>query len=245
MENSYLNIAHVYGRKAENYAKHRRFDEAIESHRKAVVNLDEAIKLSPTSAIVVESLQLQRKYHLKQVEFLRHKKQQYERYMKALEYQRRRNPEYLAQRMENMEKYHVLQLSIYKNLDDTDALLESLSKTRPEAIAGEGRKNSSLEDLIKLNHSLHIMIHQMVQNFDECSTENEVLKEKLSMYEKEKENNPSGKGTGRLSSDQRKGNATLEADRSILEAIDFHSEELPALAPLELPTFDLPDFDKS
>lgn len=238
-------MAHVQGRKAEYYTKHRRYDEAIDSHRRVVLNLDEALKISPPSAVILESLQLQRKYHIKQVEFLRHKKQQHERYMKALEYQRRRNPEFLAQQMEKIEKYNELQIAIYHNLDDTDSLLEAL-KTRivSQEAAGSDKKASAVDDLISLNHSLHVLVHRMAQNFDESATENEILKEKLSFYEKEKENYPA-LTTGKAAADKGKGerSPSLETGRDALEAIDYHSEELPALAPLELPTFDLSGFE--
>ncbi|XP_058449317.1 nuclear receptor-binding factor 2 [Malaya genurostris] len=243
MENSYLNVAHVYGRKAEHYAKHRRYDEAIENHRRAVSNLDEALKISPLSAFVLESLQLQRKYHLKQAEFLRHKKQQHERYMKAVEYQRRRNPEYLVQQIEKLEKVNELQVAIYRNMDDTDSLLEALTKSRSSGsdVGSNDTKTTVVDELVSLNHSLHVLIHRMVQNLDDLSTENESLKEKISLQEKDKENKPS-MGTGKRVS-ERCQDPSCETGRDALEAMGYHSEELPALAPLELPTFDLSGFE--
>lgn len=238
MENSYLNVAHVYSRKAEYFSKKRRYDEAIECHRKTVANLDLALKISPPSTVILESLQIQKKYHLKQVESLKLKKQQHERYMKALEYQRRRNPEYLAQQMEKLDKYNELQIAIYHNLDDTDSLLESLQKSRqsggqqPTEVAGKQSGSTAVDELISLNHSLHLLIHKMAQNFDEYATENETLKEKLRVYEKETENQPPVA-------------SSLETGRDALEAIEFHSQELPALAPLELPSFDVSGFENN
>ncbi|XP_055541725.1 uncharacterized protein LOC129727695 [Wyeomyia smithii] len=248
MENSYLNVAHVYGRKAEHYAKHRRFDEAVESHRRAVSNLDEALKISPPSNVILESLQLQRRYHIKQAEFLRHKKQQHERYMKALEYQRRRNPEYLVQQMEKMEKVNKLQVAIYRNMDETDALLEILGKPAANLdganIADERTVPGAVEELISLNHSLHLLIHRMVQNLDEVSTENETLRERLNLYEKENENHPATVAAGRKGFADAGRDPSLETGRDALEAMDYHhSEELPVLAPLELPAFDLSGFE--
>ncbi|KAL1403057.1 hypothetical protein pipiens_005825 [Culex pipiens pipiens] len=232
MENSYLNVAHVYSRKAEYFSKKGRYDEAMECHRKTVTNLDLALKISPPSTVILESLQIQKKYHLKQVESLKLKKQQHERYMKALEYQRRRNPEYLAQQMEKLDKYNELQIAIYHNLDDTDTLLESLQKSRlggqPEPAAGK----APVDELVSLNHALHLLIHKMAQNFDEYATENENLKEKLRLYEKETENQPAVANS-------------LETGRDALEAIEFHSQELPALAPLELPSFDVSGFENN
>ncbi|XP_053696000.1 uncharacterized protein LOC128743447 [Sabethes cyaneus] len=250
MENSYLNVAHVYGRKAEHYAKHRRFDEAIESHRRAVLNLDEALKVSPPAAIVLESLQLQRRYHLKQAEFLRHKKLQHERHMKALEYQRKRNPEYLAQQMEKLDKVNKLQVAIYRNLDETDSHLVTLGKpgTNPGGTdsASERTSPAAVEELISLNHSLHLLIHRMVENLDEVTTENERLKERLSLYEKENESKPPSVATGRKGLVDKGRDPSLETGRDALEAINYrHCEQLPALAPLELPAFDLSGFENN
>lgn len=235
--------AHVHGRRAEHHTKHRRFDEAIENHRKAASFIEEALKIAPQSAVVIESLQLQRKYHMKQIEFVRHRKQQYERYIKAVEYQRKRNPEFLAKQLEKIEKYNELQVAIYQNLEDTGSMLETMTGS-----SGTDRNNPVVDDLISLNHSLHILVHRMTQNIDEYAVENETLKEKLSVFEREPGERAKTAATGK-GSEQGKGESRflsgLETGRDALEAIDFHREELPALAPLELPTFDLPDFENN
>uniref|UniRef100_A0AAG5CZI5 Nuclear receptor-binding factor 2 MIT domain-containing protein n=2 Tax=Anopheles atroparvus TaxID=41427 RepID=A0AAG5CZI5_ANOAO len=239
MENSHLNKAHMYGRRAEHYAKNRRYDESMECHRKAVLHFDETLKIK-TSTVVQESLQLQRKYHQKQIDSLQMKKQQYERYMRALDYQRRKNPEYLAQQIEKMDKYNELQVAIYHNLDDTDGLLESLGKSITVAsnqATGSGDGTKVVGELVGLNHSLHILIQKMSQNIDEYATENEELREKLRFYEREKESDGStGKG-GDSPSIVNKG---LSAQRN--EGSMRH-DNLSTLAPLEMPLFDLSEFD--
>lgn len=171
---------------------------------------------------------------------MRHKKQQYERYMKALEYQRKRNPEFLAKQLEKIEKHSELQVAIYQNLDDTDGLLESMVGS------GGDRKTSAMEDLISLNHSLHVLVHRMTQSIEEYATENETLKEKLSMYEKETDQHPALTNVPK-SSEKSRGERipSLEAGRNALEAVDFQPEEMPALEPLELPTFDIPEFENN
>uniref|UniRef100_A0A182NRQ6 Nuclear receptor-binding factor 2 MIT domain-containing protein n=1 Tax=Anopheles dirus TaxID=7168 RepID=A0A182NRQ6_9DIPT len=240
MENSHLNRAHVYGRRAENWAKSRRFDDAIECHRKAVFHFNEALKLQ-TNTVVLESLHLQRKYHLKQVEWLQARKQQYARYLRALDYQQRKNPEFLAQQIEKMDKYNELQVAIYHNLDDTDGLLDALSRSyaasQPSGQA-DGIGTKTVNDLITLNHSLHILIQRMSQNVDEYATENEELREKVRFYEREKDAGTSERGTGDAdsaghtnqggSARQKHGGAGLLHDN---------------LAPLEMPVFDLSEFD--
>uniref|UniRef100_A0A182M1J9 Nuclear receptor-binding factor 2 MIT domain-containing protein n=1 Tax=Anopheles culicifacies TaxID=139723 RepID=A0A182M1J9_9DIPT len=234
----------MYGRRAENCAKNRRFDEAIESHRKAVFHFNEALKLQ-TNAVVQESLQLQRKYHLKQVDWLLVKKQQYDRYLRALDYQRRKNPEFLAQQIEKMDKYNELQVAIYHNLDDTDGLLESLGRNMASHNAPIGAADSggtkTVNDLIALNHSLHILIQRMSQNVDEYATENEELREKLRYYEKEKESGSSDGPKG--VEDESSANTNKGGPSTQKHAVGLMHDNLSTLAPLELPVFDLSDFD--
>uniref|UniRef100_A0A182P968 Nuclear receptor-binding factor 2 MIT domain-containing protein n=1 Tax=Anopheles epiroticus TaxID=199890 RepID=A0A182P968_9DIPT len=236
----------MYGRRAENCAKNRRFDDAIECHRKAVSHFNEALKLQ-TNAIVQESLQLQRKYHLKQVDWLLVKKQQYERYLRALDYQRRKNPEFLTQQIEKMDKYNELQVAIYHNLDDTDGLLESLSTSmaanQPAVDIGtDGGGAKTVHELIALNHALHVLIQRMSQNVDEYATENEELREKLRYFEKEKETPNSSEGTKGMcaESSSETGNEGPGAQNHTHGLIH---DNLSTLAPLEMPVFDLSEFD--
>nr|XP_040220320.2 uncharacterized protein LOC120948253 [Anopheles coluzzii] len=252
MENSHLNRAHMYGRRAENFAKNRRFDEAIECHRKAVSHFNEALKLQ-TNTVVQESLQLQRKYHLKQVDWMLVRKQQYERYLRALDYQRRKNPDFLAQQIEKMDKYNDLQVAIYHNLDDTDGLLESLNTMLTAAQpavngGGGGGGPKTVNELIALNHSLHILIQRMAQNVDEYATENEELREKLRYYEKEREapagSSEAGQGlvdTESLASASKGGGGGPSTQKHTHGLM--HDNLSTALAPLEMPVFDLSDFD--
>uniref|UniRef100_A0A182YRH1 Nuclear receptor-binding factor 2 MIT domain-containing protein n=1 Tax=Anopheles stephensi TaxID=30069 RepID=A0A182YRH1_ANOST len=245
----------MYGRRAENCAKNRRFDDAIECHRKAVSHFSEALKLQ-TNAIVQESLQLQRKYHLKQVDWLLVKKQQYDRYLRALDYQRRKNPEFLAQQIEKMDKYNELQVAIYHNLDDTDGLLEALGRNIATTTnnnnnspalgvanaSGPGTK--TVHDLIALNHSLHILIQRMSQNVDEYATENEELREKLRYYEREKEAGSSDGAKGLdAESSASAGKGGGQSGGTEKHTPGLMHDNLSTLAPLEMPVFDLSDFD--
>uniref|UniRef100_A0A2M3ZK24 Nuclear receptor-binding factor 2 MIT domain-containing protein n=1 Tax=Anopheles braziliensis TaxID=58242 RepID=A0A2M3ZK24_9DIPT len=238
MENSHLNTAHMYGRRADNCVKSRRYDDAIESHRKAVFHLEEAQKIK-SSPKVHESLQLQQKYHQKQVELVQIKKRQYERCMKALEYQRRKNPEFLAQQNDRLDKYNELQVAIYHNLDDTDGLLETLCKAEPNAGTSNG-STKVVDELISLNHSLHILIQRMAQNIDEYATENETLRERLRSYEKEKEG---GGPLGNVEEAARGLSKGRHIELPKREDGAARDDNLAALAPLELPVFDLSEFD--
>lgn len=105
-----------------------RFDEAIESHRKAANALDEALQITTSNAKVLESIKLQRDFHMKHIELVRLKKAQYEKYKLAIEQQRLKNNDFLEQRMvkDRIESVCDLQIAIFKALEESDILLETL-----------------------------------------------------------------------------------------------------------------------
>lgn len=123
--------AHYHSRKAESHLRYRRFDEAIDSHQKAANALDEAL-LSTSLPKAIESIKLQRDFHLKHIELILLKKQQYERYKHAVEHQRQQRADFLEQRIakDRIETACDLQISIYKTLEESDILLDTLSKNR-------------------------------------------------------------------------------------------------------------------
>ncbi|CAD7082116.1 unnamed protein product [Hermetia illucens] len=87
MDNSNLNLAHYYGRRAENHLKHFRYDKAIENYQKAAEFTEEAMK-GITSQTVLASLRLQHKDHMRQVNLIQLKKAMVDKYIKELERQR-------------------------------------------------------------------------------------------------------------------------------------------------------------
>lgn len=111
--------------------RYRRFDDAVDSHQRAASSLDEALH-STSLPKAIESIKLQRDFHIKHIELIRLKKQQYERYKLAVEHQRQKNADFLAQRnaKDRQETACDLQVSIYKTLEESDALLGELSKSR-------------------------------------------------------------------------------------------------------------------
>lgn len=123
--------AHYHSRKADNHLRYRRFDDAVDSHQKAANALDEALH-STSLPKAIESIKLQRDFHIKHIELIRLKKQQYERYKLAVEHQRQKNADFLAQRnaKDRLETACDLQISIYKTLEESDVLLGALSKIR-------------------------------------------------------------------------------------------------------------------
>ncbi|KAG4070720.1 hypothetical protein HA402_013640 [Bradysia odoriphaga] len=76
MEDSFLNLAHFHSRRAENHLKKRRFDLAIEHHKKTVDLLNKAIEQSNIDKNI-ECLILQRNYHEKYQHIVLMKKVQF------------------------------------------------------------------------------------------------------------------------------------------------------------------------
>lgn len=76
--------AHQQHRRADAYLKSNRHDEAIQCHMNAAEYLLDAMKCT-TSPVALESITLQHTYHVKQKDFIKHKKEQYVRVKKALD----------------------------------------------------------------------------------------------------------------------------------------------------------------
>lgn len=124
--------------------RYRRFDEAVESHQKAANALEEALhSISLPKAVV--SIKLQREFHLKHIELIRLKKQQYEKYKLAVEQQRLKNAEFLEQRLakDRLESACDLQISIFKVLEESDILLDALGNGRK--LSGGSRDSDSVK----------------------------------------------------------------------------------------------------
>lgn len=140
--------AHYHSRKADNHLRYRRFDDAVDSHQKAANALDEALH-STSLPKAIESIKLQRVFHLKHIELIRLKKQQYERYKLAIEHQRQKDADFLAQRnaKDRLETACDLQISIYKTLEESDVLLDALNKSRrPSSDSDSGRSIDAAMD---------------------------------------------------------------------------------------------------
>uniref|UniRef100_A0A0K8TNI1 Putative nuclear receptor-binding factor 2 n=1 Tax=Tabanus bromius TaxID=304241 RepID=A0A0K8TNI1_TABBR len=256
MENSYLNTAHYHGRKAESHTKYRRFDEAIKHHEKAMVNLTEAIKCT-SSKKAEECLILQRDNHKRQIELLLLKKAHYEKYKKALEYSRKDLRNDSDQLKKTIKTTVDLQLAIYKNMEDTDSLLEVLESSEASNrdvstgllkgidINDKSRDGPAVSsDLRKLNRQLHMLVHHLVLKLDESTQENQELRNKISELE--------NVVRPKLEDDIVKRNvlatALVEDNFEYSSSGDrspdaYEAREIPPLAPLELPKFNFDSFD--
>lgn len=138
-----MNKAHYHSRKAENHLKYRRFDDAVDCHQKAASALDEALH-STSNSKAIESIKLQREFHIKHIELIRLKKQQYEKYKLALEHQRQKNVAFVDQQnaKDRMETACDLQISIFKTLEDSDVLLDTLNNIRKLSTASGNDSDS-------------------------------------------------------------------------------------------------------
>ncbi|KRT80648.1 hypothetical protein AMK59_5096 [Oryctes borbonicus] len=128
MEASALNQAHLQHRRAEVHLKHRRFSEAIECHRKSAELLSEALNYTQNLK-AIESLKLQRDFHIRQTNVILIKKEQFENYKKALE-NRRRPSNFSNNDFEDAHENEstTLQVAIYRNMEEADSLLGMLMK---------------------------------------------------------------------------------------------------------------------
>lgn len=192
----------------------RRFDEAAESHQKAAAALEEALQCTSVPK-AIESIRLQREFHLKHIELIRLKKQQYEKYKLALEQQRQKKLDFMEQQSSKgrIESACDLQIAIYKTLEDSDCLLEQLNKRNTSAngdkdgignmdesktvsienvdeIKLDNRKakdeNAMFDELHTLNHQLHILVYNLISRMDETNQEADGLRERIKLLEKER-----------------------------------------------------------
>lgn len=113
--------------------RHLRFEEAIESHRKAALAFEEILQMATNNTKILESIKLQRDFQQKNIELVRLKKAQYEKYKQSQ--QRLKNTSFLEQRMakDRIESFCELQMSIFKTLEESDSVLDSLGIIRTPA----------------------------------------------------------------------------------------------------------------
>lgn len=239
----------------------RRFDDAIDSHRKATAALEDVLKAITTGKIV-ESIRLQRDYHLKKIELIILKKRQYEIYKTAVEHERLKN-EGGVESLPMKDGTCDLQIAIYKTLEEADGLLATLKKSRSTNESNKATdaadkqtetetKNDDvvMDDLQSLNHELHILIFNLMSKVDESAHEVESMRERLKGVDKD-----SKSASQRLPTSKSSSKSSIKSDESGVERLSRRcsvsgeerkivlpeSSELP---PLELPEFDYSNFDE-
>lgn len=204
---------------------------------------------------------------MKNIELVRLKKVQYEKYKAAIEQQRQKNSSFLDQRIVKDRTGNVcdLQISIFKTLEESDSLLDLLSgkRTAPrksidndsnalvdgsvsssENINVTKPKNtksdsSIVEDMHTLNHQLHILVFNLVNRIDESSHELEVLRDRIKVLEKN-ERQCQRKPSVSESSGKNDEEHEHESQRLSLSGVErtIVLPESSELPPLELPEFD-------
>lgn len=256
--------AHYHSRKADNHLRCRRFVDAIESHKKAVAALDEALSAAANNSKATESVRLQRDFHSKRIELIRLKKKQYESYKTAVEYQRLKTIEPQISKA-RLESACDLQIAIYKTLEESDSMLEALNERKgDETTNSSDDKNCNenangtetnvhktdgdtlISDLHTLNHQLHILVFNLMSKVDESNNEMESLRDRVKMLEKERggplrspvfSKIAANKMEQKSEETSRRCSITGEERKIVLpETSDF--------PPLELPEFDYNSFGK-
>lgn len=97
---------------------------------------DEILQTVTNNTKIIESIRLQRDFHQKNIELVRLKKAQYEKYKQSQ--QRLKNTSFLEQRMtkDRIESLCDIQMSIFKTLEESDSLLDSIFRTPVSASDG-------------------------------------------------------------------------------------------------------------
>ncbi|XP_038213904.1 nuclear receptor-binding factor 2-like [Zerene cesonia] len=195
METHPLNLAHQQHRRAEAHFKNNRYDEAMQCHHNAAELLLDAMK-STSSSVALESITLQHSYHLKQKDLIQSKKEQYSRVKKAMETIKNmcKDPHVNMKVAESSK----LQVAIYKNINESETLLNKLSmnqetvgeisdpKEFKDGKKVEKSQHVVVEELQILSQNLHSLVEQLVLQVEVLKDENATLKEKVNFLEKER-----------------------------------------------------------
>lgn len=186
--------AHQQHRRAEAHLRYKRFDEAIQCHHNAAELLLDAMKTT-TSSVALESISLQHSYHLKQKDLMKSKKEQYDRVKRAMDNLRQLSKDpHTEIDCQDRDK---IQVAIYKNIYQTDTLLNGLltKKITTEVInkienvdniSVEKSQQTTIEELQSLNQKIHTLTEQLMMQVEFIKDENTTLKEQVEYLEKER-----------------------------------------------------------
>ena len=219
--------AHLFSRKTERCLRVLNFDLALENLEISIKNFDLALKRTSIPK-AVESIKLQKEYHIKQRELIHFKKIHYEKY--NLLSQKLNNSETVEnfQINERLENSNKIQLQIFKNIDTADLALEQFLLQNDDE-----NNTSTVSELQSLNQKLHLLIQQNFIQQDLTLQENDAMKLRIKSLEQEVSEKRKETKLDRYRFRDEVGDLdTFNPDA--IEAL----EELPTLAPLELPSFD-------
>jgi len=226
-----LNQAHFLGRQADKLVRTGKFEEAVNLQDKITECLQEALK-EATNNKVIESLELQIKFHQKQKDVIGQRKKRCEKFSKELKN--------LKIKMEkaNLAAADGLQDSIFRTFQETESLLQHLrvgtTAVEDDSVPSDPSTGAKMpkddkiiiEELQTANNHLRGMVEAMFAELETYKRENAELRAKVSDLEAEKLAKTIIGGA----------NLGLGVEQAGLQ----DSGHLPDLAPLEMPQFEFP-----
>jgi len=226
-----LNQAHFLGRQADKLVRTGKFEEAVNLQDKITECLQEALK-EATNNKVIESLELQIKFHQKQKDVIGQRKKRCEKFSKELKN--------LKIKMEkaNLAAADGLQDSIFRTFQETESLLQHLrvgtTAVEDDSVPSDPSTGAKMpkddkiiiEELQTANNHLRGMVEAMFAELETYKRENAELRAKVSDLEAEKLAKTMIGGA----------NLGLGVEQAGLQ----DSGHLPDLAPLEMPQFEFP-----
>lgn len=210
MEESPLNQAHREDRRAQQHLKSGRFNEAVKCHQLAAKYIDDAMRVT-SSPRALESLVLQKEFHIRQLEIVELKKTQLGLLKKALE-NKRRIMAHLRDKMligdQKGQEPKNLQTAIYRTMQEADSLLIELlgGAATEDTVDGSNHETSDqdstpalnplgskhpkedrvvIEELHTLNIQLRDLINALMIQLDESERENKALRARITELESE------------------------------------------------------------
>lgn len=162
----------------------------------------------------VESIKLQKDFYTRQRELILCKKAHYEKCKKFIAEAEPQTQSLDFQLDEHLDNSITLQLDIFKNIENTDSLLEELTKQIPETTELKG-----------LNANLNILLNKLLKHLDETTQENLELKDKIKTME----------GDGKPESKNSDQFGLMEEMKELSPSPEAQEE----FAPLELPEFSI------
>jgi len=226
-----LNQAHFLGRQADKLVRTGKFEEAVSLQDKIIKCLQEALK-ETTNNKVIESLELQIKFHQKQKDVIGQRQKRCEKFSKELKN--------LKIKMEkaNLAAADGLQDSIFRTFQETESLLQHLrvgtTAVEDDSVPSDPSTGAKMpkddkiiiEELQTANNHLRGMVEAMFAELETYKRENAELRAKVSDLEAEKLAKTVIGGA----------NLGLGVEQAGLQ----DSGHLPDLAPLEMPQFEFP-----
>jgi len=226
-----LNQAHFLGRQADKLVRTGKFEEAVSLQDKIIECLQEALK-ETTNNKVIESLELQIKFHQKQKDVIGQRQKRCEKFSKELKN--------LKIKMEkaNLAAADGLQDSIFRTFQETESLLQHLrvgtTAVEDDSVPSDPSTGAKMpkddkiiiEELQTANNHLRGMVEAMFAELETYKRENAELRAKVSDLEAEKLAKTVIGGA----------NLGLGVEQAGLQ----DSGHLPDLAPLEMPQFEFP-----